>query len=65
LQFITEGSQDKNPNLEAGAAPEAMEVGTGIAVDWLPHGFLSLLSYRTQVYQLRGDTTHNGWACPH
>jgi hypothetical protein len=31
---------------------------------WLaPHGLLSLLSYRTQDYQPRGGTTHNG-LCP-
>ena len=36
---------------------EAMEG----SAHWLaPHGLLSLLSYRTQGYQPREDTTHNG-----
>ena len=43
-------------NLEAGADAEAME---GAAYWLAPHGLLSLLSYRTQVHQLRHDPTHN------
>ena len=63
----TEGSQGREGlkpggNLEAGADAEAMED----AAYWLvPHGLLSLLSYRTQDHQLRDGTTHNGLVCPH
>ena len=46
-------------NLEAGDDAEA--VGKGDAAYWIASpGLLSLLSYRTQDYQLRGSTTHNG-----
>jgi hypothetical protein len=51
-QEFTEGS-----NLEAGADAEAMEG----AAYWLASpGLLNLLSYRTQDYQPRDGTTHNG-----
>jgi hypothetical protein len=46
----------KGRNLEAGADAEATEG----AASWLAsHGLLSLLSYRTQGYQPRSDTTYN------
>ena len=33
---------------------------------WLaPHGWLSLLSFRTQDHQTRGGSIHNRWALPH
>ena len=45
---------------EAGADTEAME-----GCYWLASpGLLSLLSYRTQVYQPRDGTTHNGPSDP-
>ena len=51
-QELTQGR-----NLEAGADAEAMED----AAYWLASpGLLSLLSYRTQDYQSRDGTTHNG-----
>jgi hypothetical protein len=58
----TEGSQGREGlkpggNLEAGADAEAMED----AAYWLvPHGLLSLLSYRTQDHQPKHGTTHSG-----
>jgi hypothetical protein len=51
-KFITKGGQ---AGQEAGADAEAME-----GCYWLASpGLLSLLSYRTQDYQLRDGTTHN------
>jgi hypothetical protein len=48
-------------NLEAGADAEAMEG----AAYWLASpASLSLLSYRTQDYQPRDGTTHNGLGPP-
>jgi hypothetical protein len=43
---------------EAGADAKAME-GVFLTV-LLPHGLLSLLSYRVQDYQSRDGTTHKG-----
>ena len=63
--FIIEGTQDRNSNqgrsLEAGADAEAME---GAAYCLASRGLLSLLSYRTQDYQPRDNTTHNGLGPP-
>jgi hypothetical protein len=48
-------------NLEAGADAEPMEE----CCPWLgPHGLLSLLSYKTQDHQPRGDSTPNGLGPP-
>jgi hypothetical protein len=34
------------------------------AAYWKAHGLLSLLSYRTQDYQLKDGTTHSGLGPP-
>ena len=52
LLFITKGIGTQ-ASQEAGADAEAME-------GMLLTGLLSLLSYRTQDYQPRDGTTHNG-----
>jgi hypothetical protein len=58
LLFITkEVRTGTQAGQEAGADAEAMEEGCY----WLASpGLLSLLSYRTQDYQPRDGTTHNG-----
>jgi hypothetical protein len=64
--FITEGSQDRNSRRTGTWRQELIQrPGRGVPY-WLgPHDLLSLLSYRTQNDQLRGDTTHMGWSLPY
>jgi hypothetical protein len=47
--------------MEAGADAEAME---GSCLLFTPHGFLILLSYRTQGHLPRDGPTHNGLGPP-
>ena len=49
-------------NLEAGADTEAME---GAAYWLVPHGLLSLLSYRTQDHSPGMTPPTMNWALPH
>jgi hypothetical protein len=60
LLFITKGSQGRNPNRAGIWRLELMQMPWRDAVYWLvSHGFLNLLSYRTQDYQFRHGTTHH------
>ena len=54
LQFITEGSQDRNSSRAGTWRQEQMQRPWRGAAYWFaPHGLLSPLSYRTQDHQLR------------
>jgi hypothetical protein len=54
-------SQDRNSNRAGIWRQELMQKPQRSAVYWLaPQGLLSLLSYRTEEHQPRGDITHNG-----
>ena len=57
-----EGSQSRNSNEAAAWRQELVHRPWKDAAYWLaPHGLLSLLSYRTQEHQPRGDgTTKDG-----
>jgi hypothetical protein len=58
--FIIQSNEGRN-SVRAGTwRQELMQRPGRDAAYWLaPHGLLSLLSYRTQVHQLRHDPTHN------
>ena len=61
LLFITKGSQDRNSHRAGTWRQELMQRPWRDVPYWLASpGLLSLLSYRTQDYQPRDDTTHNG-----
>jgi hypothetical protein len=60
-QSIIGGGQDRNSNKTGAWRQELMQRPWNNAVYCLvPHGMLSLLSYRTQDHQPRDGTTHNG-----
>jgi hypothetical protein len=59
-QFITEGSQSRNSSKTGTWRQKLMQRPWRDAAYWLaPHGFLNLLSYNTQEYQLKDGITHN------
>jgi hypothetical protein len=61
LLFITKGSQDWNPSRAGAWRQELIQSPwRGAAYRIASPGVLSLLSYRTQGYQPRDGTTHNG-----
>jgi hypothetical protein len=61
LLFITKGSQDRNPHRAGTWRQELMQRPWRDVPYWLASpGLLSLLSYRTQDYQPRDGTAHNG-----
>jgi hypothetical protein len=61
LLFITKGSQNRNSHRAGTWRQELMQRPWRGADYWLAFpGFLSLLSHRTQGYQARDGTTHNG-----
>jgi hypothetical protein len=61
LLFITKESQDRNSHRAGAWRQKLMQRPWRDAAYWLaPCGLLSLLSYRTQDYQPRDGTTHNG-----
>ena len=57
--FFIKGSWDRN--LEAGADEKPWR---GAAYWLVPHGLLTLLSYRTQGYHPKDGITHNGLGHP-
>jgi hypothetical protein len=65
LLFITKGSQDRNSHRAGTWRQELMQSPWKGAAYWLASpGLLSLLFYRTQDYQPRDGTTHNGPSNP-
>jgi hypothetical protein len=66
--YITDHHQKKSgQELKQGGdlEQELMQSPWRVAAYWLaPHGFLSLFSYRTEVYQPRDGFTHNGLGPP-
>jgi hypothetical protein len=65
LLFITKGSQDRNWNRARTWRKEPMQRPWRAVTYWLvPHGLLSLISYRTQDHQPRVGSTHNGLGPP-
>jgi hypothetical protein len=61
LLFITKGTQDRNSHRAGTWRQELMQKPWRSAVYWLAFPSLhSLLSYRTQDYQPRDGTIHNG-----
>jgi hypothetical protein len=63
--FITKGSQHRNSHRTGTWRQELMQRPWRGAAYWLASpGLLSLLSYRTQDYQPRDGTTHNGLGPP-
>jgi hypothetical protein len=61
LLFIIEGSQDRNSHREGTRRQDLMQRSWKGTAYWLVFpGLLSVLSYRTQDYQPRDGTTHNG-----
>ena len=65
LVFITKGSQDINSHRVGTWRQELMHRPWRGAAYWLAHpALLNLLSYRTQNYQSRDGTTHNGPSHP-
>jgi hypothetical protein len=59
--FIIKERQDRNSNRAGNWRQELMQRPWRGAGYWLAlHGLFSLLSYRTQDYQPRDDTTHSG-----
>jgi hypothetical protein len=66
LLFITKGSQDRSSHRAGTWRQELMQrPWRGANYYWLASpGLLRLLSYRTQVYQPRYGTTHNGPSHP-
>jgi patatin-like phospholipase/acyl hydrolase len=63
--FITKGSQDRNYHKVGTWRQEWMQKPWRNAAYWFASpGLLSLLSYRTQDYQLRDGTAHNGLGPP-
>ena len=65
LLFITKGSQDRNSHRAGTWRQELMQRPWRDVTYWIASpGLLSLLSYRTQDYQLRVGTTHNGLGPP-
>jgi hypothetical protein len=64
LPFIIKGNQDWNSS-RAGTQAGLMQRPWRDVTYWLASlGLLSLLSYRTQDYQPRDGTTHNGPSHP-
>jgi hypothetical protein len=58
---IIKVSQGRDSNRAGSLSQELMQSPWRSAAYWLtPHGLLSLLSYKTQDYQPKGNTTHNG-----
>ena len=65
LLFITKGSQDWNSSRSGTWRQELTQKPWRDAAYWLASpGLLSSLSYRTQGYQSRDGTTHNGLGPP-
>jgi hypothetical protein len=61
LLFITKGGQDRNSHRAGTWRQELMQWPWRGAAYWLASpGLLSLLSHRTQDYEPRDGTTHNG-----
>jgi hypothetical protein len=61
LLFITKGSQNRNSHRAGSWRQKLMQRPRKGAACWLASsGLLKLLSYRTQDYQPRDGTTHNG-----
>ena len=61
LLFITKGSQDWNSHRVGTWRQELMQRPWMDAAYWMASlGLFSLLSYRTQDYQPRDNTTHKG-----
>jgi hypothetical protein len=59
--FIIKGSQDRNSNRTGTWRQELMQKPSrGAAYRLVPHGLLSLLSYKPHDYQPRNGTTHIG-----
>ena len=66
LRLITKESQDRNSHRAGTWRQELMQRPWRNAASRLASpGLLSLLSYRTQDYQPRDGTTHNGLGPPH
>jgi hypothetical protein len=60
MLFIIEGSKDRNSK-KAGTWKQELMQRPRSAAYWLaPHSWLSLPFYKSQDYQPRDDTTHNG-----
>jgi hypothetical protein len=65
LLFITKVSQDRNSYRAGSWRQELLQRPWRDAAYWLASlGLLSLLSYRSQYYQPRDGTTHNGPSHP-
>jgi hypothetical protein len=65
LLFITKRSQDRHSHMAGTWRQELMQKLWKSAAYWIASpGLLSLLSYRTQDYQPRDGTTHQGPSYP-